>query len=117
MTVDIDAIYRFMAIISTLMSTGAVVFAWFAGRRKDVDRRLHEGSKRMDHQDLRIQALEQEVREMPDKSDLHGVELKLSEIAGDMKAMSASMRGMHESLQRTEGIVSRHEDHLRGNGT
>ena len=114
MTVDIDAIYRFMAIISTLMSTGAVVFAWFAGRRKDVDRRLQEGSKRMDRHELRIQALEQDVKAMPGKDDMHRLELHLSEMAGDMKAMSSTLVAMAESQARTERIVRRHEDHLRG---
>lgn len=114
MTVDLDTLYRGLAILSTLASLGAVVFAWFAGRRKDVDRRLQEGSKRMDRHDLRLQALEQDVKAMPGKDDMHRLELHLSEMAGDMKAMSSTLVAMAESQARTERIVSRHEDHLRG---
>ena len=113
---NLQRVYVLFSILSLILSFGAAIYTWFANRRKDVDRRFHEGSKRMDRHDLRLQALEQDVKSMPGNSDLHRVELSLSEIAGDMKAMSASLLGMHESLKRTENAVSRHEDHLRGNG-
>lgn len=114
MTLDLDALYRVLAIVSTFASLGAMIFAWLAGRRKDVDRRFQEGSKRMDRHDLRLQALEQDVKAMPGSADLHRLELHLSEMSGDMKAMSATLVAMAESQARTERIVSRHEDHLRG---
>lgn len=116
MTLDLDYVYKILLLLSLVLSIGAVFYAWFANRRKDIDRRFYEGSKRMDRHDLRLQAVEQDVKALPGSTELHSVELKLSEISGDMKAISASMVGMHESLKRTENIVSRHEDHLRGNG-
>lgn len=116
MILDLDYLYRILLLLSLVLSIGAVFYAWFANRRKDIDRRFHEGSKRMDLHDLRLQALEQDVKSMPGSTELHRLEIQLGGIAGDMKAISASMSGMHESLKRTENIVSRHEDHLRGNG-
>ena len=82
--------------------------------RKDIERRFQEGSKRMDRHDLRLQALEQTVQGMPGKDDMHRLELQLSEIAGDMKGMSATMLGMSQSMARTEKIVGRHDEHLMG---
>lgn len=114
MTVDLDSLYRVLAIVSALISIGAAVFAWLATRRKDVDRRFQEGSKRMDRHDLRLQALEQDVKAMPGSVDMHRLELSLSEMAGDMKAMAASMQAMAKSQERAENIISRHEEHLRG---
>ena len=67
-------------------------------------------------ENVRNLQMEQDVKAMPGAGDLHRVELSLSGIAGDMKAMSASLLGMHESLKRTENAVSRHEEHLRGQG-
>jgi hypothetical protein len=116
MTLDLDYVYKILLLLSLVLSIGAVFYAWFANRRKDIDRRFHEGSKRMDRHDLRLQAVEQDVKSMPGTPDLHRLEMQLVSISGDMKAISATMTGMHKSLERTENIVGRHEDHLRGNG-
>lgn len=112
-TLDLVLLQRASGLLSFVLSVGAVIYTFFANRRKDVERRFHEGSKRMDRHDLRLQALEQDVMAMPGKDDLHRVEMSLGEIAGDMKAISATMVGMSQSIQRTEKIVGRHEDHLR----
>lgn len=114
MTIDLENLYRLLGLVSLIISIGTAFYAWFSIRRKDVDRRFNEGSKRMDRHDLRLQALEQEQKSMPGGADLHRLELQLGSISGDMKAISATMTGMHDSLKRTENIVSRHEDHLRG---
>lgn len=114
MTLDLDSLYRLLGLISLIMSTAALAHSWFANRRKDIERRFQEGSKRMDRHDLRLQALEQTVQGMPGKDDMHRLELQLSEIAGDMKGMSATMLGMSQSMARTEKIVGRHDEHLMG---
>lgn len=114
MTVNIDLIFKLASLFSIFVSCAAMLVAFFGNRRKYMDERFHEGSKRMDRHDLRLQALEQDVKSMPGREELHRVELSLSEIAGDMRAMSATMSGMAGSIERTERIVGRHEDHLRG---
>ncbi|MBB96940.1 MAG: hypothetical protein CML68_20375 [Rhodobacteraceae bacterium] len=114
MTFDLDSLYRVLSLVGLIMSTVALAYSWFANRRKDVDRRFYEGSKRMDRHDLRLQALEQGLGTLPGREDLHRLELHLSGMSGDMKAMTATMEGMAESMARTEKIVGRHEDHLMG---
>lgn len=100
--------------IPVIISLATLVFAYFRTRRTDVDDRFRTGSKRMDDLSSRVQVLEETVKAMPAKDDVHQLHLTLSEMGGDMKAIRATMRGMSDSLSRTEGIVSRHEDHLRG---
>ncbi|WP_158971972.1 DUF2730 family protein [Chachezhania sediminis] len=112
--IDLDTAHRALVFVSLVVSLCSAAYAFFATRRKDVDRRFDEGSKRMDRHDLRLQAVEQAIQTMPGKDDMHRLELHLSEMSGDMKAMSATMMAMAESQTRTERIVSRHEDHLRG---
>ena len=53
--------------ISFAIGIVAMVYAWFATRRKDVDRRFTEGSKRMDRIDARVNNLEQEVRSLQNR--------------------------------------------------
>lgn len=98
------------------LSIAAIAFAYVRTRRKDVDGRLHEGSKRMDSQEARIARLEQTVHDMPGRDETHRLELRLTEMAGSMNAMSASMSGQNEILARLERVVTRHEDHLLEGG-
>lgn len=101
---------------SFILSIAAVVFTWVRTRGKAVDGRLHEGSKRMDSLEARIARLEQTVHDMPGRDETHRLELRLTEMAGSMSAMSASMSGQNEILARLERVVTRHEDHLLEGG-
>ena len=66
---------------SFILSIAAMVFAWVRTRRKDVDGRLHEGSKRMDSLDARIadrlglseRTIETHRKRIMDKLQLRGV--------------------------------------------
>jgi hypothetical protein len=99
---------------------GGIIYTWFATRQKDVDEafkaiseRLDTGSKRMDALELRAQATELALTNMPDKDDMHSLQLMLSEMGGEMKAMRATMRSVAESQGRFETVLTRHEDYLR----
>lgn len=109
MNLDLDTIIK---LASLGLSLGAVVFTFFATRKKDVEHRFELGRKTFADHELRIAALETAQLNMPKNTDLHRLELTLSEIGGDMKALRATMRGMSESMARTEAIVNRHEAHL-----
>lgn len=113
MTLDIDTILKFA---SLAISVGAMVYAFFANRKKDVDERFREGSKRMDRHDGRIAALEQTIQSMPEKEDIHSLQLKLAEMNGSLMQMTAVMEGNAKVMARLETVVTRHEDHLLEGG-
>ncbi|MEM9968476.1 MAG: DUF2730 family protein [Pseudomonadota bacterium] len=102
--------------VALLLSIAAIIYAFFANRRKDVDERFSEVSKRVDRHQERITQMEQVVAGQPGKDDFYQLRLTLAEMVGDIKAQTAKMDAMSESITRTENIVSRHEDHLRENG-
>lgn len=109
MNLDADTALKF---VTFGLSVGAMIYSFFVNRRKDVDERFREGSKRMDRHDGRIAALEQTVQAMPEKEDLHQLQLKLAEMNGSLLHMTAVMEGNAQIMGRLETIVSRHEDHL-----
>lgn len=98
-----------------MLSIAAMIYAWFMSRRKDVDERIGEVAKAHAELEGRVAKIENLITAMPGKDDMHRLEMTLMDMGGDMKAMRATMKAMSESLSRTEGIVSRHEDHLREN--
>lgn len=110
---DVDTVLK---LGSFALSIGALVYAFFANRRKDVDERFKEGSKRMDRHDNRLVALEQAVQAMPGKDDIHALQLELTKQTGSLGEMRAVMEGNGKIMERLEAIVSRHEDHLLEGG-
>ncbi|WP_157946779.1 DUF2730 family protein [Thalassobius sp. I31.1] len=113
MTLDLDTLVK---LASLGLSVGAIIFSYFATRKKDVEERFEKGRLIFAEHEARITALETAQNNMPKNTDLHRLELTLSEIGGDMKAVRATMRGMSESMARTEAIVNRHETHLLDGG-
>lgn len=78
----------------------------------DVSDHVDSLGKRADGHDLRLAALEQTQRALPSAGDLHELELAMAELKGEMKTMSAVIRGQSDIMQRLENIVGRHEQHL-----
>jgi len=87
------------------LSISAIVYAFFATRRKDVDARL-------DRHENRITAVEHSVQVMPNKDDVHALQLEMVKQTGSLNEMRAVMEGNSKIMQRLEAIVTRHEEHL-----
>lgn len=105
--------------VSLLISVVAMAVAFFKGRRKDLDEKfdgvnigLRIASDRMTDLERRIARAEQSIESMPGKDELHRVELAIRDMAGDIKAMTASQRSANDMLRRLDTVVTRHEDHL-----
>ena len=49
---------------------------------------------------------------LPGRDDLHGLEIAMTQISGQLSVISEAMNGQREIMKRLETIVSRHEDHL-----
>ncbi|WP_044008396.1 DUF2730 family protein [Leisingera methylohalidivorans] len=113
---EFDPTFTFSNLLTTgnyAAALGCVIYTWFATRRSNVDARFKAGSDRMNALESRIQSTEQTLSTMPEKDDIHSLQLLLSDMGGELKAMRASMRGIAESQTRLEHISSRHEDYLR----
>ncbi len=109
--------------LTFLLSVLAMVFAWWRTRDRNldqrfeaVDQRFREGADRMTRHDARLNLMEAAMRELPTRSDLHQLQLGMSEMRGDMRALIAKLEGQSEIMTRVETIVSRHEEHLMERG-
>ncbi len=109
MNFDLDLILKAASFFGSI---GAVAYTFFATRQKDLDVCLDAGSERMDRHERRITSLEQTVAALPDRGDIHKLELHMTRIGGTMERMEAVMEGNQKIMSRLELIVSRHEDHL-----
>lgn len=108
MTFDFD----FTVTLSLVLSFAAMVVAWYRTRRKDLDERLKAGSERMANLELRVGAAEQKIAVLPEKDDLHGLQITLVEMAGKIDVISSHTAAQRDVMRRLETVVTRHEDHL-----
>lgn len=98
--------------MNLILSLIVMVFAWFRTRNHNVDDRFKVGSDRMDRHDKRITVLEQTVKTMPDKDDMHVLQIEMTKMVGTLGQMQAVMEGNAKIMERLETIVTRHEEHL-----
>ena len=106
-----------LQIATGLISVLAVVVAFFATRRKEINERLSAGSKRMDGFDLTIQAMQTQIQNMPGKDDQHRVELAISRMSGDLKEVRAQLGANGELMTRVMTVLERQESYLLENGS
>lgn len=80
------------------LAGGAGIYAWLANRQTAKAADMTELA-------LRVNTLEEQMRHLPD-SDL------INELAGDMKAVQAELKGIKESLAPLHRSIDRVNDYL-----
>ena len=113
MTVDADFLIK---VATILLSLVALVLSLVASRKKQIDARFKEGRDRMDRQATRIVQLEAAVKTLPEKEDIHRLQLELTRMAGSMAEIKQMMAGNDALFTRMESVVARHEQYLLGGG-
>lgn len=111
--------YDFRVTLPFLLTLATLIYTWWRTRDRNVDERFKAvderfklGSERMDRHDTRLNSMEQTLRGLPVKEDMHSLQISMAEMKGEMKAMATAMSGTNSLMERLEAIVSRHEDHL-----
>lgn len=97
---------------SALVAVLGMIIGWVRLRNEALNKRLEAQSGRLDRHEARVSSVEQTLQAMPGRDEMHKIELGISEIRGDMRALSASMEGNSKVMLRLEAVVSRQEDHL-----
>lgn len=96
-------------VIVTLMVT---VVGWVQLRWRALSDRVDAQAERAESHSARIIGLEAAIRTMPGRDELHRMEVSITQMAGEMKVVSALLSGQGDLMQRMEAVVARHEDHL-----
>ena len=109
MALDIQPLVAWVGAAALLLNFGLTLYGLFSSGAKANTKRLDGHSDSINKHDQRITSLEQSMRAMPAKDDVHGLQLALSEVRGDLREMRAIMG-------RMENILGRHEEHLLDGG-
>jgi len=103
-------------LVAVLRTRRQAIDGRFDGIELEVKAAVAAGSARIDRHELRLQSIEQTVRGLPGRDDLHGLQLEMARIGGSLQTMQAVMEGNSQIMRRLEAIVTRHEEHLLDGG-
>lgn len=112
MTASMVSLGPALAVVLAGLNILNIVYTWWRTRDQNVEARFKAGSERMDRLDARMASVEQTLRGMPTRDDLHHLHLTMKEMQGDLRTMNAVMEGNTKIMGRLEVIVGRHENHL-----
>ena len=111
--------YDLKVTFSLVLTLATLFFTWWRTRDRNVDdrfkaveKRFELGSERMDRQDARLASIEQTLRGLPAKQDMHDLQISITKLDGKLETMAAVIDGRNRLMERLETIVERHEDHL-----
>ena len=76
----------------------AMVYAWLIARSK-------VNAEHVSDLLTRVQSIEADFRHIPSKDTVHGLELSISEIKGDIHAMSEAFSAVQRTAQRIENYL------------
>lgn len=104
---DLDTASKWIGLLALLISIANLLWAWISRPARDVGARVDAANDRIDevcedqkNHDRRIQRVEDDLRHLPTKADLHTVETKVTAIKTEL---DIAMR-----------MLSRIDDFLRG---
>ena len=101
-----------LALILAGLNIINIIYTWWRTRDQNVETRFKAGSERMDRLDGRLASVEQTLRNLPAKEDLHRISLTIEELRGDMREMRASQSASADATRRQDIVLTRLEQFL-----
>lgn len=116
MTLELSNIAALIALgLSSLNFIAAVRTMLSAGEKK-LDERLTKAEAKLVEYDRRIQAIESDLKHLPDRDTTHRIEMTMAQIMGRLDAQDATLAGrfsaMDERLKPIQAIGERLQDVL-----
>lgn len=108
-----------LALVLAALNIVNILYTWWRTRDQNVEARFRLGSERMDRADVRVNAidarvssLEQALRNLPAKEDLHNLSLAVAELRGDFREIRASLAATADAMNRQDTVTRRLEQFL-----
>lgn len=106
---QLAAISQWVSIMALLLSVGNLLWAWISRPARDVGARVDEANERIEEamdglkgHDRRIQRVEDDMRHLPTKHDLHAVEMKITAIKVELDTVAKVVGRIDDFLRSTK---------------
>ena len=115
---DLDTVSKWIGILALLLSIGNLVWAWISRPARDVGARVDATNTRIDtvvgemnergdrhrenlkEHDRRLQRVEDDMRHLPTKDDLHEVGHKLTSMKTELDIVARVVNRIDETLRK-----------------
>lgn len=102
---DITQIVPWLSATALIISIGGTVYAVLTARSKGNEARIGDVEKRLDGHRERIQSLEQELKHLPAKDEVHALQLSMTTIDGKVSTLTTSHDALLKSIRRIEDFL------------
>lgn len=108
MNIPVDFTVSVGVIVTILLA----IIGWLQVRWGALSKRVDDQAGRLEGHATRLTSVEAALRSLPEREDLHRMELSVTAMTGKMETVAAHLAGQRDIMARIESVVARHEDHL-----
>ncbi|MCF1744637.1 DUF2730 family protein [Paradevosia shaoguanensis] len=100
-----DVARNVISVATGLISIGTMIYVWLTSQSKVNEADIRDLHKKVSEQDGRLQGFENALKNMPDKDTVHDLDMKVSELNGQIRVVSESMKAVERTAQRIENFL------------
>lgn len=101
-----------LAITLAALNIVNILYTWWRTRDQNVEARFRTGSERMDRIDQRLASVEQTLRGTATTDDMHGLQLGLAALQGELREIRAISAASAKHGERQDIVLTRLEQFL-----
>lgn len=101
-----------LALVLAGLNIMNILYTWWRTRNQNVETRFTSSSERMDRHDQRLASVEQSLRSLPVKDDLHNLNLTIEGLRGDVRELRAAQTASAAASLRQDTVLGRVEQFL-----
>lgn len=98
--------------VTTAVAVFAFVVSVYSTRRRDIDRRINAVETQAESADRRLVVVETQLDALPAEKDLHQLQLAITGLGGELKALHQTFEGHVKLLNRVDASLERHDQFL-----
>jgi hypothetical protein len=105
MTFDLAVVSGFIALALSSLNLVAHIRTMLSSGEKRLDERLVKAEQKAIEYDRRIQAIEGELKHLPDRDMAHRLELALEKMSGRMDTMAETLKPIRATSERMNELL------------
>jgi len=95
--------------IASLLAVISIIYTWLTARSKANEGKITGHEKKLTEHDRRIQALESDVKHLPNKDDFNEIKVAMEQIKGEMGQIRESNATSVRVIRRVEDFLMNRE--------
>ncbi|WP_102226857.1 DUF2730 family protein [Acidimangrovimonas sediminis] len=99
---DISPLVDWIGVLSPIMTFALAVWMLVSSRPRSNADKIEKIEKRQNHQESRIQKLENDLTYLPTKDELHAIDRKMTELHGSLNAVSGQMLPLKHAIENLQ---------------